>query len=312
MELRQFRYFIEVATSLSFTRAAKRLHISQPTLSQQVRSLEHALGAKLVVRNSGGLTLTQAGKAFLDRATTTLREAQSAIDDARAASEGFVGRLNVVCGPIAEYCVLQDVLAIARKKAPGLRIRVRFLPECEQIMGVLAGAADVGMMGCFSPCADPHLRYETLYPEKAIVMMPSTHRLARRKSVRLADFAKDWWILPSRDQSPVVHDVFVSECQKEGFQPKINTSADWYSRFPLVASGAGVCVGAASLLSFPRPRIKFTLIEPVITVDMGMITRVGENSPQIDEFRKIVHQAVELRVKGSDGRGPQRSRARSK
>jgi DNA-binding transcriptional LysR family regulator len=233
MDLRQFRYFVEVATNLSFTRAAKRLHISQPTLSQQIRALEHALGAKLFVRNTTGLAMTQAGKIFLERTSTTLREAQAAIDDARAASEGFVGRLNVVCGPMAEYCILQDVLAIAREKAPQLRIRVRFLPESEQVLEVLGATADVGIMGCFSPSAHPHLRYETLYQESGIVMMPSSHRHAARKSVQLAEFANDWWILPSRDQSPVVHDLFVSECQKAGFQPKINTSADWYSRFPL-------------------------------------------------------------------------------
>jgi len=295
MDLRQFRYFVEVATNLSFTRAAKRLHISQPTLSQQIRALEHALGAKLFVRNTTGLAMTQAGKIFLERTSTTLREAQAAIDDARAASEGFVGRLNVVCGPMAEYCILQDVLAIAREKAPQLRIRVRFLPESEQVLEVLGATADVGLMGCFSPSANPHLRYETLYQESGIVMMPSTHRLATRKSVQLKDFAKDWWILPSRDQSPVVHDLFVSECQKAGFQPRINTSADWYSRFPLVASGAGVCVGASSLLSFRRPRIRFALIDPITTVEMGMISRIGDNSPQLDEFRQIVSKAVEIR-----------------
>lgn len=302
MDLRQFRYFVEVATHLSFTRAARRLHISQPTLSQQIRALEHALGAKLFLRNSGGLALTQAGMLFLERASATLREAQSAVDDVRAASEGFAGRLCVVCGPMAEYCILHDVLAIARKRVPQLRIHIRFLPEPEQILEVLGGTAHVGFMGYFSPSADPHLRYEALYKESGIVMMPSTHPLARRKSVRLADFADDPWILPSRDQSPVVHDLFVSECQKAGFQPKINTSADWYSRFPLVASGVGVCVGASSLLSFRRPRIKFTLIEPVTTVDMGMITRLGEDSQQFQDFRQIVREAVEMRATAGEKR----------
>jgi DNA-binding transcriptional LysR family regulator len=300
MDLRQFRYFVEVATNLSFTRAAKRLHISQPTLSQQIRALEHSLGAKLFVRNTAGLAMTQAGKIFLERTTTTLREAQAASDDARAASEGFVGRLNVVCGPMAEYCIMQDVLAIAREKAPQLRIRVRFLPESEQVLEVLGATADVGIMGCFSPSAHPHLRYETLYQESGIVMMPSSHRHAARKSVQLAEFASDWWILPSRDQSPVVHDLFVSECQKAGFQPKINTSADWYSRFPLVSSGAGVCVGASSLLSFRRPGIKFAMIAPVTTVDMGMITRISDNSPQLDNFQQIVHKAVETRASADE------------
>lgn len=297
MDLRQFRYFVEVATNLSFTRAARRLHISQPTLSQQIRALEQVLGTKLLVRNTGGLELTQAGAAFLERATATLHEAQGAVDDARAASAGFIGRLSVVCGPIAEYSILQDVLAIAREKAPGLRICVRFLPESEQVLGILGRTADVGIMGCFSPSADARLRYETLYQESGIVMMPSKHPLATRSRVRLVDFAKDWWILPSRDQSPVVHDLFVSECQKAGFQPKIRTSADWYSRFPLVASGAGVCVGASSLLSFRRPRIKFTLIDPTTTVDMGMITRISDDSAQLNEFREIIREAVGMRAK---------------
>jgi DNA-binding transcriptional LysR family regulator len=296
MDLRQFRYFIEVANHRSFTRAARRLHISQPTLSQQIRSLENLLGTKLFVRSSGGLTLTQAGNAFQVRASATLREAQSAIDDARAASEGFLGRLEVVCGPMAEYSILQDVLAIARRETPKLNIRVHFLPESDQIIGVRAGMADVGFMGCFSASADPNLVCETLYKECGIVMMPSTHRLARRKTVRLSDFAKEKWILPSRDQSPVVHDLFIAECQKAGFQPRINASADWYSRFPLVASGAGVCVGPASLLSFRRPPIKFAMIDPITTVDIGMITRVGDHSRQLEEFRRIVRKAVELRA----------------
>ena len=149
MDLRQFRYFIEVADRLSFTQAAKRLHISQPTLSQQVRALEQTLGAKLLVRGSKGIALNQAGIAFLDRARAAIREASAAIDDARAASAGLLGRLNVACGPMAEYCILHDVLALARKRSPKLHIRLRFLPENEQVLSVLAGTADAGFMGFF-------------------------------------------------------------------------------------------------------------------------------------------------------------------
>lgn len=149
MDLRQFRYFIEVADHLNFTRAAKQLHISQPTLSQQIRALEQMLGTELLIRGTKGITLTQAGVAFLDRARAAIREATAAVEDARAASAGFLGRLNVACGPLAEYCILRDVLALARTKAPKLHIRLRFLPENEQILGVLSGIADVSLMGCF-------------------------------------------------------------------------------------------------------------------------------------------------------------------
>jgi len=295
MDLRQFRYFIEVADRLSFTQAAKRLHISQPTLSQQVRALEQTLGAKLLVRGSKGIALNQAGIAFLDRARAAIREASAAIDDARAASAGLLGRLNVACGPMAEYCILHDVLALARKRSPKLHIRLRFLPENEQVLSVLAGTADVGFMGFFSETSDPHLNYEPLYPERGIVMLPSTHRLASRRTVKLSELAKESWIVPTRDQSPVVHDVFLSECRKSGFTPRINFATDWYSRFPIVASGTGVSVGASSLLKFRRPKIKFILIEPTVTVDMGMITKREDRSPQLHEFRELVTEAVALR-----------------
>jgi DNA-binding transcriptional LysR family regulator len=296
MDLRQFRYFIEVANRLSFTQAAKRLHISQPTLSQQIRALEQTLGTELLVRGTNGIALTQAGIAFLDRARAAIREATGAIEDARAASAGFLGRLKIACGPIAEYCILHDVLALARDKAPKLDIRLRFLPENEQILGVLAGTADVGFMGCFSETRDPHLNYESLYPERGIVMLPCTHRFASRRAVKLSELAEEFWILPTRDQSPVVHDVFISECHKAGFAPTINFAGDWYSRFPLVASGAGISVGVASLLKIRRPKIKFIPFEPTVTVDMGMITKHDDRSPQLDEFRGLVKEALALRA----------------
>jgi DNA-binding transcriptional LysR family regulator len=295
MDLRQFRYFIEVADRLSFTKAAKRLHVSQPTLSQQIRALEQTLGINLLARSSSGIDLTQAGVAFLDRARAAIREATAAVEDARAASAGFLGRLSIACGPLAEYCILHDVLELARSKSPKLSIRLRFLPENEQILGVLAGTADVGFMGFFSETPDPHLKYEPLYPERGIVMLPAAHRFASRRAVKLSELAEDSWIIPTRDQSPFVHDVFLAECEKAGFTPKINASADWYSRFPLVASGAGVCVGASALLKFRRPKIKFIPLEPSVTVNMGMITKREDHSPQLDEFRGLVKEALARR-----------------
>lgn len=296
MDLRQFRYFVEVADRLSFTRAAKRLHISQPTLSQQIRALEQTLGTELLVRGTNGVTLTQAGVAFLDRARAAIREAVGAFEDARAASAGFRGRLRVACGPIAEYCILHDVLEVARDRAPKLDIRLRFLPENEQILGVLGGTADVGFMGCFSETPDPHLNYEALYPERGIVMLPSTHPFASRRSIELSELAEESWIVPTRDQAPVVYDLFVSECHKSGFNPNINVAADWYSRFPLVASGAGISVGVASLLKIRRPKIKFIPFEPIVTVDMGMITKHDDHSPQLVEFRGLVQEVLALRA----------------
>ncbi len=102
--------------------------------------------------------------------------------------------------------------------------------------------------------------------------------------------------MPTRDQSPVVYDVFVSECHKSGFTPNINVAADWYSRFPLVASGAGISVGVASLLKIRRPRIKFIPFEPSVTVDMGMITRHDDQCPQLNEFRDLVQEVLALRA----------------
>jgi len=199
---------------------------------------------------------------------------------------------------MAEYCILQDVLALAKKPVPGLQFRLRFLPESEQVLRVLNYTSDVGFMGFFSPGVDLLVRYAALYREHAIVVIPSAHRLARKRSLRLSELSDEWWILPSRDQSPVIHDVFVAECHKAGFTPKINTSADWYSRFPLVASGAGVCLGASSLLHFRRPKIRFIPINPEISVELGMIMRIDDQMPQLDEFRAIVQRAVAQRRAG--------------
>jgi LysR family transcriptional regulator, hca operon transcriptional activator len=181
IDLRQFRYFIEVAERLSFTRAAQRLHISQPTLSQQIRALERLVGTDLLTRGPSGPILTQSGVAFLDHARAAVREAQAAVENANAASKGYSGLLKIACGPTAEYCILQDVLALAKKTVPALQFRLRFLPESEQVLRVLNHTSDVGFMGLFSPGVDPLVRYEPLYREHAIVMIPSAHRLARKR-----------------------------------------------------------------------------------------------------------------------------------
>ena len=150
----------------------------------------------------------------------------------------------------------------------------------EQILRVLNHTSDVGFMGSFSPASGPRLKYEPLYPEHAVVMIPSKHRLAHRRRLQLSDLAGDSWILPSHDQSPAIHDAFVTECQKAGFNPKIDISAEWYSRFPLVSSGAGVCVGSSFLLQLLRPKIKFIPLHPVIPVEMSIVTRYDNQTSQ--------------------------------
>src|SRR4051795_636425 len=183
MELRHLRYFIAVAEELHFRRAAERLHMSQPPLSQQIRQLEEEIGAQLLSRNQRKVELTAAGVAFLERAREILDSVEDAARQARRVQRGEGGRLAVGFVGSAMYSFVPELLRAFRDHAPDITLRLQELGTSEQLRQLEDGRLDVGFVRL--PRARPELTFETVLEEPVVAALPDTHRLAQRSLLTL-------------------------------------------------------------------------------------------------------------------------------
>jgi DNA-binding transcriptional LysR family regulator len=181
VELRHLRSFLAVVEELHFSRAAARLHISQPPLSQQIRRLEDELGARLFRRTKRRVELTPAGQTFLIEARQTLAQAERAVRAAQRAERGELGELVVGYVPSATYGPLPDVIRMFRKRFPDVDLRLQNLRSVQQRQALVDRQIDVGFVR--PQVADPHLSYEAIWRESVVVALPGNHPLTRRTIV---------------------------------------------------------------------------------------------------------------------------------
>jgi DNA-binding transcriptional LysR family regulator len=220
MELRQLRYFIAVADELHFTRAAARLGIAQPPLSQQVRRLEQDLGVRLFDRTNRRVQLTDVGRAFLTEAKLTLVQADRAIDVARRAPTSQAGRIVIGAQGTAEVSVFPRVLPRFLKRYPDVDVTLQTpLMPPEQVAMLRDGQIDVGFLRL--PVRDPALVVVPILSEPLIAALPMRHPLARRRSVTLQELAASTFVMFRRRYAPGLYDVIMGVWRAAGLKPKV-------------------------------------------------------------------------------------------
>lgn len=198
MELRHLRYFLAVAETLHFGRAAARLNMAQPPLSVQIRDLERELGVALLVREPRGVKLTDAGVAFLPRAEAILVAARQAVAVARDAAAGRDGRLVIGFMPSLAYTLLPHLLPAYRNAFPGVAVSLREVAVTDKEEALLSGSIDVGVYR--PPARHPEIAMAAIGEERMLLALPSGHRLARRRQVPPAEIAGEPLVMypPSR------------------------------------------------------------------------------------------------------------------
>ncbi len=180
VELRHLRYFVAVAEELHFGRAALRLHLAQPPLSQQIRKLEDIIGHQLFTRTSRAVRLTAAGEVFLDRARRTLLTVREDLAEARSVGRGEIGSLRVGFIGSAMLTPLPAMLGRYRRKHPKADLQLREAMSAQIMQSLLDGTVDVGFLRDGGPLAG--LESETLISEPFMAVLPAGHRLAGRKT----------------------------------------------------------------------------------------------------------------------------------
>jgi DNA-binding transcriptional LysR family regulator len=288
VELRHLRYFVAVAEELHFRRAAERLHISQPPLSQQIRQLEDAVGVQLLARNRRGVQLTPAGQSFLEEAREILASVDDAAETARRVSRGEVGQLSVGFVGSAMYGVLPEILRSFREGHPDVELRLRELPSAPQLEGLRSGRIDVGFVR--PPVQDPDLMSETVLREPVVAALPEWHRLSARRRLRLADLRHESFVLMGHREAPGLHDALVGAMWAAGSAPGvIQEVAEMQTVVGLVAAGLGVSLVPASVQALKRRGVVYRpVIEDAPRIELDLVWRTGDASPVLDAFRQLV------------------------
>lgn len=249
MELRHLRYFVAVAEELHFGRAAARLHIAQPPLSQQIRALEGELGGSLFHRTRRRVELTDAGRAFLPEARATLAQAERAREALQEVRTGERGRLAVGFVTSACHTVLPAAVRDFRARYPNVEVTLHEMTPAAQLDALIRRGIDVGLLR--PPVDMEGIATEIVLHEPLAVAIPAEHPRAKRKGLRLLDLREEPFILFPRRHGPGLSDVAHEACRGAGFAPRVaHEPNEMQALLAHVASGLGISIVPASIASF--------------------------------------------------------------
>jgi DNA-binding transcriptional LysR family regulator len=286
MELRQLRYFLAVAEDLHFTRAAERLHVAQPALSQQISQLEREVGVKLLERTSRSVVLTPAGEVFRKRAGIAIEQLERAAADAGTIGRGEAGILSLGFVSAAVVNILPVVMRWFRQEIPAAVIDLREMEPSEQIESIRQRHLDIGLF--HASIQAPELASMMVIREKLIVALPENHPAACKEQVELKSFSKETIFLPRRHTFPGFYELVIQACQKEGFQPaRLQPMNLLQTAVALVSGELGIALVPESFRhNLPvRGVIYKSLAEPAPAAEMIAVWREDNESPLLTTFR---------------------------
>lgn len=287
IELRHLRYFIAVAEELHFGRAAEKLHMAQPPLSQQIRQLEEELGFQLFHRTKRSVQLTEAGIVFLEESRRMLRQLEQAVQIGRQVSRGERGQLVVGFVSSAAYNVLPPILQAFRAAVPGVSLELHELTTDQQLQWLSEGRMDVGLVR--PPVDDPMFQLKTIFEEPLVVALPQRHALAEAPKIPLKKLAGEAFVLFPRVLAPGLYDQIISLCQQGGFSPRVVQEAiQMQTIISLVAAEIGVALVPVSLQNLQRLGVVYRpLKEATPQAAIALLWRRNDPSPMVQRFLEV-------------------------
>ena len=249
MEIRQLRYFLAVAEELSFTRAAERCHVSQPPLSRQIAYLEREIGAQLLDRDRHSVSLTAAGRVFMEEARLILERIDGSRERAVRAARGLTGRLVVGFGSSTTYALLPRMVRNFRNRYPDVELVLKSMPVISQVEALRAGKIDIGVLRL--PVYDELISTYLVHHEDLVVALPADHPLALRRRVLLEDLAGCPFVTYQRSRGLSFHSDLIALCRSAGFEPRIKQEAS--STEGIV--GVVACGGAVAIVPATASRL---------------------------------------------------------
>lgn len=290
MELRHLRYFVAVAEELHFGRAAERLFMAQPPLSQQIQQLEREIGASLFQRTSRRVQLTAAGQVFLEEARQILARVETAVETAQRASRGEVGRLSIGFSASATYDVLPEVLRGFRARFPEVELLLSELTAAEQAQALHDQKIQIGLARPF--IEDTTIVVESVVQEPFVVALPERHPLTAETEIELGRLAGEPFIQFPAYPKPSYADLVTAVCQAAGFVPTVAQEVrEMQTAISLVAAGMGVAILPASVQHLQRQGVVYRSLPPETPqTEMVMAYRRDDLSPVLSAFCEMIRQ----------------------
>ncbi len=246
--LRELECFVAVAEELSFTRAARRLHLSQPPLSRRIQALESRLGTKLFVRSPRAVALTPAGRAFLADTKGALTQLQRAADRAKRAARGETARLDIGFVSAVLNPELIGRFQRFRQDHPGVQLTLHDHPPAELMRAIAEGRLDGAFVGATPTTPTAGMVFIPWSREPLMVYLPRGHRLQAAGKVRMSDLAAESFVMVAAESAPCFSQLIHELCGHAGFRPKVVQEAlRGQAVMVMVAAGAGVAILPAAM-----------------------------------------------------------------
>ena len=299
MDLRSLRYFVAVAEELNFSRAAGRMYLSQPALSQQIRKLERELGVSLFRRTRNQVELTEAGKVLLSGARRVLVLVEQTARGVREVGGAEAHHLRVGFPEYANYTPVADALQTFRRRYPYVELEEHetftLQETLQQIDKLRKGTLDLGFM--LRPEEDESIELEHILDIELVAALPNGHPLAGRDVISMGELSDDRLILFSRGFHPRCYDYVVGCCREAGFEPKVVQSKEpqLYSgatTYRMVDSGIGVGIVARPVVSgYKHYDVIFKpLRDPAPSLELVAAWRREDVTPNLQAFMEVVRE----------------------
>jgi DNA-binding transcriptional LysR family regulator len=289
MELRHLRYFVAVAEALSFTKAAARLHLAQPSLTRQIHNLETELEVRLLNRSKSQVALTEEGRAFLVDARRILGLATESILAVQRLSRGETGQLNIAYLSNFDFERLPETLRAFRQAFPHVALNLFDMTPAEQFRALEARKIDLGFVGLQPPATAGNLQWESIGRHRTVVVLPARHPLARKRQIKLVDLETMFFVGMSEKTHPGFRAWLNATCQQAGFTPRVLQDAELEpALMTFVAEGLGVTLAREHIKRVPHPGVVFRPLSPPVRSEYCVVWNRNNDSRALQQYLEIV------------------------
>lgn len=299
MKLRQLQYFNAVAEDLSFSRAAFKLHVAQPSLSVQIKALEDEVGVRLFERDKRHVALTAAGRRFRGRVAELLSLVESAKAEARSTERGLQGTIDVGYTALSMFSTaLPFAIRQYRQAAPNVVITLRELPSLEQIHELGERRLDLGVLRKVDVEAPKGVAIVEWYRTPLVVALPKDHPRAGQETLSLAELKNDAFVMYPRGAGTGIYWQVLELCTAAGFRPRtVREVLESSTMIGLVAAGVGIAVVPADMNCIQIAGVVLRrLRDPGAHTTLHLARRVGDRSEHLRGFYRLLKACARVQT----------------
>ncbi len=289
MELRHLRYFIAVAEALSFTKAADKLRLAQPSLTRQVRNLEDEIGVQLFDRSNNRVVLTEPGRRFLFDSKKVLAMCAESVAAVQAMELGESLHLNIGYVANIHHGLLPATLGAFRKLCPRVALNLFDMGSSAQFEALSAHKIDLGFVGLGPSLSDRDLLSECVAHDAMLVFLPARHPLAKKAKIKLAELASQFFVGMSPKMYPGKREWLIETCENAGFAARILQEVDSeIAAIKFVADGLGIALLPEQITALPHEGVVFRPLTPPLRRESTIAWRADNPSKPLQDYIQIV------------------------